>query len=953
MSSLWFSVTNIFRVALRRLLAERGLAIAAALGLTAAVGLIFCVPLYTDAVHFRVLRETLLGPEPRFQNTPLTFRFRYVGARDGTLQYEDVQAIDQYLDQMAANVLGLPKISLVHHYKTDIFRIYPTGDVQSARGKSITWLSFATLNNLDQALQLKAGHMPASLPGSAGEPVEVLVNETIADQFGWQPGNSFLAVHNEQKIPIQIAGIWAPANPVDTYWSPPIDEIAFVPEPVFAQTIAAQLPDEIYLGIWQLSVEGGNLHVGDVPPLLQKIKQVELDASTQLPKTVMDLSPVEALTAYQKGVPILTLQLFAYSVPILGLLFVYISLVAGLYVERQRNQIAVLRSRGASVGQVMSIALVEGLLLGCVALLLGTPLGMGIARLIGRARSFLNFTGADDLRVSITGQSFAFAFLAVFIALIAQLLPTLRAAGHTIVTYKQERARLLRSPWWQRIWLDGLLLIPTGYGFYLLNRQGRMAAHDITASSDLFQNPLLYLVPALGLFALALFLARILPLVMGLIARANTRTRSVGALLATRELSRSPGFFAAPLILLTLTLSLSAFTASLAGTLDGHLIRQQSYSTGADIRLSEEGLSSGGENNQPKHWLFRPVSVHLQVPGVIGATRVGRYQAIVQGRNGPAAGLLLGVDRFDFPGITYWQNDFASEPLGALMNQLALTPQGVLIDQNYADGMGLKIGDVIQTTVNAYDYSLPILVKVVGIVYLFPTWYPDGTPLLVGNLDFIYSQLGAAVPYEVWLKTLPQSDQRKIVAKVSGLTVLLDPTVDPSTVDQNGLNIVVRSWKSSQLEIYTEQRRPQRQGLFGLLSVGFIASAVLTVLGFLLYALFSFRRRMIEFGVLRAIGLRTRQMVGLLTWELASLVWIGMVAGTGLGVWVSTWFIPYLQIGIEISSRIPPFVVVIAWPAIMHIYAVFVLLFLLALAGLTALLLRMKIFQAVKLGETL
>ena len=58
------------------------------------------------------------------------------------------------------------------------------------------------------------------------------------------------------------------------------------------------------------------------------------------------------------------------------------------------------------------------------------------------------------------------------IALVTQLIPTLGAARHTIITYKQERARSLRAPWWQRAWLDVLLLIPTGYGIYLLRKQG-------------------------------------------------------------------------------------------------------------------------------------------------------------------------------------------------------------------------------------------------------------------------------------------------------------------------------------------------------------------------------------------------------------------------------------------------------------------------------------------------
>jgi putative ABC transport system permease protein len=140
--------------------------------------------------------------------------------------------------------------------------------------------------------------------------------------------------------------------------------------------------------------------------------------------------------------------------------------------------------------------------------------------------------------------------------------------------------------------------------------------------------------------------------------------------------------------------------------------------------------------------------------------------------------------------------------------------------------------------------------------------------------------------------------------------------------------------------------------LFGLLSVGFAAAAVLTVLGFLLYALFSFRRRFIEFGVLRAIGLSSEQMTSFLAWELAFLILMGGALGTGLGAWVSAFFIPFLQIGVDEATRIPPYSVDIAWSAIFHIYALFGALFVVALATLVIMLRRMKIFQAIKLGET-
>jgi putative ABC transport system permease protein len=224
--------------------------------------------------------------------------------------------------------------------------------------------------------------------------------------------------------------------------------------------------------------------------------------------------------------------------------------------------------------------------------------------------------------------------------------------------------------------------------------------------------------------------------------------------------------------------------------------------------------------------------------------------------------------------------------------------------------------------------------------------------MIVGNLDELFLTAGAEYPHEVWLGTGRNADPETIAYTVRGFSILLDQQADQSKLVQTGLNTIVKEWKSSELDIRTEQRRPERQGLFGLLSVGFVASTLLTVLGFLLYALFSFRRRFIEMGMLRAIGLSIRQMISLLAAELAFLIALGIGVGTLLGVFASRLFVPFLQIGASAQSQYPPFQIEIAWFSIVQIYILFIVLFLVALSALSALLMRMKIFQAIKLGET-
>ena len=111
-------------------------------------------------------------------------------------------------------------------------------------------------------------------------------------------------------------------------------------------------------------------------------------------------------------------------------------------------------------------------------------------------------------------------------------------------------------------------------------------------------------------------------------------------------------------------------------------------------------------------------------------------------------------------------------------------------------------------------------------------------------------------------------------------------------------------------------------------------------------------RSFIELGTLRAIGLSTMQLTIFLICELAFLILLGLGAGTAIGVFISQAFIPYLQIGTGATANVPPYQVEIAWFAINRLYVLFGALFLVAFAVLIVLLMRMKVFQAIKLGET-
>ena len=956
MKSILLQIWATLMVAYKRLLTQRSLALATVVGLTTSVALVLSVPLYADATQFRLLRQQIVGERGPADYAPLQFLYHFDGIVHSGPQWEDSRSVDQYLSQSVGPSLGLPTLQLVRRFRTDSLQLFPPLDPANPQTQYfITWAHFGFVSQPEKNVRLVRGAFPVVADLSPSAPLEVLVHEGAAAAYAIVPGDIFYARRDNLEIPVRVAGIWAPADPTLPVWDVGSDEaMLLVPEDTYVSRIATVLPDELLAADWLVVLSGSNLHASDIAGLLKRAAAVTGKAAALLPGTQLAASPTAALASYQKAAPALTLLLYAFSAPILGLILLFMGLVSGLFVNEQRNEIAILRSRGATVFQVGAMTALQGVTLGGVALVFGIPLGLIIAHAIGRSRSFMDFTTPTKLRVVLTPQILGFGLLAVAAVLLFQfIVPTLSAARNTIVTYKQERARSLQAPWWQRVWLDLVLLIPAAYGAYwLYNQRVLVAAHKLQVPDPL-QNPQLILVPSLGIFALTLLMLRVMPAFMAALAGVMAGTRSVGLLMASRYLSRTPAFYSAPLMLLVFTLSLSAFTASIAQTLDHHLDKEVSYATGADLALQEYGTTYNSSDSSNPTYTFVPVTEYLHLQDVRAATWVGRYSSTILKADGSSQEAnFLGIDRLSFPQVAYWQPNFARARLGSLMNALGQYPDGVLVSRDFLDEQGLHLGDTLLVGVRGRGWTAGLRTTIVGIIDLFPSWYPEKGPLCVGNIDYLFEQAGNEYPHEVWLKTDPAADPESLVYAVRGYSIALDLYADQSRLVKNGLNTFVTGWTSASQSRTSEQQRPERQGLFGLLSVGFVTAALLTVLGFILYALFSFRRRFIELGMLRAVGLSASQMAALLASELIFLVLIGLGVGTGLGVLFSRWFIPYLQVGASLSAHYPPFLVEVAWASIAQMYVLFGLLFLGALSILTALLLRMKIFQAIKLGET-
>ena len=955
------AVLSLLTLAARRLWHQRLLMACLLAGLVAAVGLLSGIPLYTDAVQNRLLQGELT--EAGTYRPPFAFLWRYIGAWNGDITWEAYQPINGYLTEQATDIINLPTDAQIRHVATVKLRLFPGNDSDFNENEPLIWSSIGFVTGLDNQIQLVEGRYPTE---AATASVEVIVSQAIAEQLGLQVGEGYrLFGTGNVQLPIQVVGVWQAQDRTAPFWFYQPDafaEMLLTSEAQFVSGVVPLLDAPVSTAVWYQLYDGGRIRPNNVNRLLQNVTVVEARATALLDGTTLDASPVSALQNYGRSNNLLTLTLTIFSIPLIGIILYFISLIASMVVQRGQSEIAIWRSRGTTRGQVVGVYLLEGLLVGGLGLTGGLWLGMQIARLMGRTRTFLDpniiaRNGVDELTPVLSGTAVSYALAAVLLALIALLTPALLAAGYTIVTMRFQQARALLAPLWQRYFLDVLLLIPPFYGWYQLDRQGSISL--LGGGSDPFANPLLFLVPVLFCFSLALVALRFFPLLMHGLAWLAEKLPGTTLLLTLRQLARAASQYTGPLLLLSLTISLASFTASMAVTFDDHLTDQIYYQIGSDLNLAELGENTEQDNQQQQgalgeltqpttpqsgdedepRWLFLPVTDHLLVDGVQAAARVGEYTAVASIGGRQQSGRILGVDRIDFTQVAFFRPDFGSnEPLGGLMNRLAVQRDFILVSRDFMVRNSLQVGDPLRLTVGASGEFADVEFTIAAPLDLFPTLYPQDGPFFVANLDHLHEALGGTYPYNVWLQT--------------------DPTV-PSAQIVDGvrqLGFAVITAQDARETILQEQTRPERQGLFGLLSVGFLAAALLTVLGFLVYAVVSFRQRTIQLGMLRAVGLSVGQMAAYLVGEQAALIVAGVGLGTGLGVWASQLFIPFLQVGSGTGAAgkttvTPPFIVQIAWEQLGTIYMLFAIMFIIAVLALIALVARMRIFEAVKLGE--
>ena len=833
---------------------------------------------------------------------------------------------------------------------------------QQTKNEALKQVTVVYREEVAGQLETVAGEAISDASPSPADTLDVWMHTTLAEEMGLKPGETFRLAVNLSQAPrnIRVRGLWRAKDPTNPFWFNNPDQtmktVLLVRRDDFIRVIEPMLAAKAGFVAWQVTLDDqalnpayANQYAGGFNGGMRIIQQF-------LPGAKLDISALDPLEKFVRRQATLTLNLLIFNVPAFGFLLAFLILVALIIAAWQRRETALLVSRGMSLPTVLGMLLLEEAVLYVIGVPLGIAAGMGLARLMGNTISFLSFHQRAQFPVSLQGLNLWLVVIALAAALLARLLPTFQATRQSVVSQEREQARSLRPPWWQRVYLDFLLVAPTYYAYQQLLHRGSLANAVENKPDQLFQDPLLILLPALVIFCAALLSMRLFTWIVRLLDLVAGWTVWPAFHLALRQLGRYGHGYTNALLLMIVSLGLGIYTYALAASLDQWLIDRIYYSVGTDAsflptaRPGADGATStqpsGAQNaDAPPDSSWVPTNAEFsRLAGVQKAGRVGRYKARIGaagGADGEIVGHFIGVDRAEFASIAWFRPDFARESLGGLMNRLALADDNILVPQSYLAQTHHQLGETIPLLITvAEGFAVQADFKIAGVYNYFPTAEPDDT-LVIGNLEYVYLLAGAAFPYEVWLRTDPQPYAR--LGPEQAGKALVDAIQDTG--------IVAAQAKDARGLIGAEQAKFERVGIFGTLSVGFLAATTMAALALLIYSYASLQDRLYQFGVLRALGLYRRQILSQVTLEYILLIAYSILTGWWIGAAAAELFTPFLRITDVAGVPLPPLIPVIPQDKITNLVLIFALVMLTIEVSVIARALAGRVFNALRIGH--
>ncbi len=749
------------------------------------------------------------------------------------------------------------------------------------------------------------------------------------------------------KIKVKITGVFEEDANTDFYWQTSADELdgfLMIREELFREQFTKEKAGKYTITCkYDTLFDYETIKASQVSHISEKTNYLLEESSYR--STVKAPAYMEILERFESKKDRIEATLFILQIPVLILLGAFLFMISGQMYDMERNEISVIKSRGSSGMQIFRLYFYQSIFLTIFGALAGLPLGSVFCRLLGSARNFLEFSMRGELNITFTKDVFLYLVIAFFASVLIMTLPAIKHSKLSIVKLKQSKALKKRSLW-EKLFLDIICLAASLYGYYTYHGNEDALAINVLKGEAL--DPLLYISSSLFIMGLGLLFLRLQPLLIKLIYHIGKRFWKPASYASFTENIKNGRKQQSIMLFMILTISLGMFHAIVARTILQNATDNASYLCGTDLMVKETWTNNGGVSSDGTKIdlvYYEPDYVKYGTIDCISASTKVIFDDkayISAGGNNRQEITLMGIQTKEFGQSTYIDRNLLEKPYYSYLNELAAEPTGILVSRNFQGLLGYKVGDTI-TYMNADKKDATG--KILDFVDYWPGYIPsekvlnaDGSVtnadhfLVVANFGTLKQRWGT-VPYEVWMTMKEGADTDDFYQWVLDNDVSVTKYVDkPRT-----LTDVIED--------------PLLQGTNGVLTMGFIVTMILCIMGYLIYWIMSIRSREMLFGVLRACGMHKGELFHMLINEQLFSGVLSILAGLGIGKLTSEMFVPMLQTAYAASNQVLPMQLITNVQDMVRLYGVVVLGMLVCLAVLILLVFKLNVAKALKLGE--
>ena len=914
--------------------------------------------MYADGVLQRLLTRDLERQQARTGRYPGTavLEVDLYALRRKAERAPYVREIDRELTERLVPGLRVPTIAAMRQVRMDyLYDIRPTGD----GGETKVFARVEAIADLGEHVTITHGRMfepTAGDPaGDGADAYEAVVTAEAFRELELQLGRTYQLhdlLGHVPRLRIKVVGVFTKSDPRDLFWFGRFSRLStsyLIDFSTFERHFLESEARNLTRAYWHYAVDYHELTIRDVPHVMRRYQDYVRLAAPAGVSFNFAIAPL--LESYLLRAATLERTLSFLQIPSALLLLLFVAMLSQLVIDGDRNEIAVLKSRGAAGRQILSAYLIEALLLGAVGLVLGLPLAVFIVRVIGASNGFLDFVARPALPLLLSWRMLGFALLGVAIFVGSLVVPLVRTTGVSIVGLKSRHARAPRSLPWQRYLLDFVLLGVAGYAFVSF-RQRRTIQELIPAESAPL-DPLLFLASTAFILGAGLLTLRLFPLAVRLAFRLGRRLWSPAVYAGLVQVSRSRGREYFAMIFLILTLGVGLASSTTARTINRSAEDDISYQVGADLALLPEFQSDAPPENvdlldplaapaaptgsaPAVQYRAPPLGPFRALPGVARLTTVFRAPSasmVIPGSNRVALQVMAVVPH-EFGRITWFRNDLLPAHINHHLNLIADHPTGILLSADVRD-RGVRLGDLVRLT---WKRQLPIQAIVLGFVDYWPSFDPNAAgrgrspTFAVANFDYVFAKM-ATEPYELWMDLEPGAQSGPLYA----------------AVEEQELRVLeIRDTAQITIEAKND---PLLQGTNGVLTFGFLTAVLVSVTGYVLFLVFALRERTLQFGLLRALGVHRRQVVGMLVLEQLLTGGFAILSGLAIGQIAALLYVPLLQLAGPAAEQILPFRVVALRSDYLRFYVLALVIMAAGAVLFQSLVRRLRVHEALKLGE--